>query len=114
MAESFAVLSAMSDEELIARHDQLAKQKQHAYDPEIYLAEIGRRQAAKQTEAMIAQSTVMLDATKDMGRLTRTMARLTWAVVALTVVNVAIAGWTAWKTAPATVLPVPQSAVSTQ
>lgn len=86
MAETYAQLQAMSREQLIDRYDTIAyrNQPQHSHPPEIYLEELARRDAAEHTEAI--------------RQLTRTMACLTWAIFVLTFINVAIAGWMAWKT----------------
>lgn len=71
MAKSYAELQAMTVDDLIQAHDEVAKST--LVGQKHYLDEIMRRQATKQANRMEV--------------LTETMARLTWVIVALTVVN---------------------------
>jgi hypothetical protein len=65
-----AELRAMSDEELVARLDDLARGTQ--VGTQLYLDELRRRETDRQTAAMLG--------------LTNTIRRLTWVIAVLTVV----------------------------
>jgi hypothetical protein len=65
-----AELRAMSDEELVARLDDLARGTQ--VGTQFYLHELGRQETDRQTAAMLG--------------LTNTIRRLTWVIAVLTVV----------------------------
>jgi hypothetical protein len=65
-----AELRAMSDEELVARLDDLARGTQ--VGTQVYLDELPRRETDRQTAAMLG--------------LTNTIRRLTWVIAVLTVV----------------------------
>lgn len=68
-------LREASDEELIDRHDDLAKKT--IAGARYYLEELSRRDQERATNAMLG--------------FTRTISRLTWAILGLTLVNVAVA-----------------------
>jgi hypothetical protein len=70
MHPRMAELRAMTDEELVTRLDAIAASTQ--VGTQFYLDELRRREAHRQTAAMLG--------------FTNTIRRLTWAVVALTVV----------------------------
>jgi hypothetical protein len=79
MTYSLKELRAVSDEELVARHDAEAKNASASVN--YYLDELARRGAHEQGERMVALNAEMV-------RMTRTISRLTIAIAVLTVVNV--------------------------
>jgi hypothetical protein len=81
MAPTLSELRKMSDEALIAEHDQAARSAQLgvAY----YLDELSRRDQTKQTQAMLAHTETMLD-------YTRWIAWLTAAVTIATIINIGV------------------------
>lgn len=76
MSESLKELRALSDEELIENHDNVAKHTQVGVDH--YLREIARRDQDGQTRAMLGY--------------TKWITILTIVITILTVINVIIAG----------------------
>jgi hypothetical protein len=75
MAETLAGLRSLSDEDIIARHDRAAEHT--SVGVVYYLAELGRRDQNRQTEAMLAY--------------TRSIKTLTLIVTIATIVNVLVA-----------------------
>ena len=69
---SYAALKKMSDEDVIAAHDQEA-QRVSAASLEFWRGEMARREAAKQGQAVV--------------NMTRTLLNLTWVIALLTVVS---------------------------
>lgn len=67
-AKSLQQLRDLSDDELVQQHDQIARGKA-VVQVDYYLRELARRDADRQTRAMV---------------------RLTWVIAALTAVNVAV------------------------
>lgn len=74
MAPTHEQIAAMSDDDLVARYNDLAKST--VVGTSFYREEIARRQAGRENARMLA--------------LTHTMARLTWVILALTAANAAI------------------------
>ncbi len=78
MSETIAQLRAMTDEDLIERHDHLAETT--TVGTGHYLDELRRRDAARSEKQMIA--------------MTEQVRLLTWAIAALTALNAALIAWT--------------------
>ncbi len=75
---TLAELRSAKDTDLIAIYDKFAELGA-GVEPEYYLTELARRDAARQADRMEA--------------LTRTMARLTWVITALTALSVLLSGF---------------------
>ena len=75
MSYTLKQLRAAPDEELIRFHDQAAESTHVGVN--YYLEELRRRQASRETAAIVG--------------MTQTMTRLTWTIAALTLVNVLLA-----------------------
>lgn len=80
MSEPLQELRALSDEELVRRHDQRAKHTVVGVNH--YLAELARRDQDRQTSAML--------------QYTQQIKRLTVVVTAATVLNAVVFAWQAW------------------
>lgn len=81
MSETIAQLRAMTDEDLIERHDHLAQTT--TVGTGHYLDEIRRRDAARNEQRLIAA--------------TNQMRILTWAIVVLTALNALLVAWTIFR-----------------
>ncbi len=77
MSYKIRELRNKSIDELIEEHDRLSEHTVVGTD--YYLQELARRDAARQTEAMLG--------------FTDTIRRLTWVVVFLTAANIALVAW---------------------
>ena len=84
-AFSLAELRQLPDEELIQRHDALAKSADENVNT--YRRELARRDQDRQTAQMLRYTEQMLDYTREVASLTMTIQRLTIAITILTVIT---------------------------
>ena len=89
MSESFSELRALTDEQLIEKHDQRAKTT--TVGTQHYLDELNRRHQDRQTEAMLGYTRQMLGYTDRMHGYTNWIKRMTIAITVATLTNLGIA-----------------------
>jgi hypothetical protein len=82
VAISVEALRALSDEELVRRHD--SEMKSYAHGGDFYLQEIWRREVRRSSESAEHVATAVAS-------MTRTLVVLTWVILALTAINVVAA-----------------------